>query len=121
MESQQVDEKLLALLKELPYQSRLGTSLLIRLADYAAQLCGCRSTRQIDDLLSDDVEDFFNSLVDSLSDIVLDIQSYIESEHKYKESLFDLDDYDLEILLEDTLYSIIEYDSSEIFIENFFE
>ena len=49
MNSQQIDDRLRSMLNSLPFFSRLGTCLTIRLTDYAAQLCGYRSTRHMDD------------------------------------------------------------------------
>ena len=120
MNSQQVDTKLLALLKDLPYFSRLGTSLSISLADYAAQLCGCRSSRQVDDNNSDDVSDKFDTLINNLHTHIQECILYIESDHTYKQSIFELDDNELEILLESTLYEMICLDCRHIFADNFF-
>ena len=119
MNSQQVDTKLLALLKDLPYFSRLGTSLSISLADHAAQLCGCRSSRQVDDSNSDDVSDQFDALVNNLHTHIHECILYIEDEHTYKQSILEMNDSELEILLENTLYEMICLDCRHIFADNF--
>lgn len=119
MNSQQVDNKLLALLKDLPYFSRLGTSVSISLADHAAQLCGCRSSRQVDDSRSDDVSDKFDALINNLHSHIHECTLYIESDHTYKHSVFELDDNELEILLENTLYEMVCLDCRHVFADNF--
>lgn len=119
MNSQQVDNKLLALLKDLPYFSRLGTSVSISLADHAAQLCGCRSSRQVDDRHSDDVSDQFDALINNLHSHIHECILYIESDHTYKQSIFELDDNELEILLENTLYEMVCLDCRHVFADNF--
>ena len=119
MNSQQVDNKLLALLKDLPYFSRLGTSVSISLADHAAQLCGCRSSRQVDDSRSDDVSDQFDALVNNLHSHIHECILYIESDHTYKQLIFELDDNELEILLENTLYEMVCLDCRHVFADNF--
>lgn len=119
MNSQQVDDRLLALLKDLPYFSRLGTSLSISLADHAAQLCGCRSSRQVDDNRSDDVSDQFDDLINNLHSHIHECILYIENDHIYKQSIFEMDDSELEILLENTLYEMVCLDCRHIFADNF--
>ena len=119
MNSQQVDNKLLALLKDLPYFSILGTSLSISLADHAAQLRGCRSSRQVDDTHSDDVSDKFDDLINNLHSHIHECILYIECDHIYKQSIFELDDSELEILLENTLYEMVCLDCRHIFADNF--
>jgi hypothetical protein len=121
MESQQVDIKLLAMLKDLPYFSRLGVCISIRLADYAAQLCGCRSSRQIDGNLSDDVSEQFDSLINSLKSNTAECILYIENKHNYKQDVLEMSDENLELLLEDTLYEMIQFNCRHIFVENFFD
>lgn len=119
MNSQQIDDKLLALLKDLPYFSILGTSLSISLADHAAQLCGCRSSRQVDDSRSDDVSDQFDDLINNLYSHIHECILYIENDHIYKQSIFEMNDGELEILLESTLYEMICLDCRHIFADNF--
>ena len=119
MNSQHVDSKLLALLKDLPYFSRLGTSLSISLADHAAQLCGYRSSRQVDDSNSDDVSDKFDALINNLHTHIHECILYIEDDHTYKQSIFEMCDSELETLLESTLYEMICLDCRRIFADNF--
>ena len=109
----------MALLKDLPYFSRLGTSVSISLADHAAQLCGCRSSRQVDDRHSDDVSDQFDALINNLHSHIHECILYIESDHTYKQSIFELDDNELEILLENTLYEMVCLDCRHVFADNF--
>lgn len=120
MNSQQIDDKLLALLKDLPYFSKLGTSISISLADHAAQLCGCRSSRQVDDSHSDDVSDQFDALINNLHSHIHECILYIECDHTYKQSILEFDDNELEILLENTLYEMICLDCRHVFADNFF-
>lgn len=115
MESQQVDDRLLALLNELPYFSKLGTCLLIRLADHAAQICGCRSTRQVDDSKWEDVDEQFNILVMILSDITYELKEFIKLPHIYKEFIYTISEEDLELYLEDILYYAVAYDEDLIY------
>lgn len=119
MNSQQIDDKLLALLKDLPYFSKLGTSISISLADHAAQLCGCRSSRQVDDSHSDDVSDQFDALINNLHSHIHECILYIESNHTYKQSIFEMNDSELETLLESTLYEMICLDCRHVFADNF--
>ena len=119
MESQQVDTKLLALLKDLPYFSRLGTCLSIRLADYAAQLCGYRSTRQVDDSHSDDVSDQFDILINNLYSQIHECITYIKEPHAYKQSILEMDDCEIEVLLETALFEMVHLDCRSIFVEYF--
>lgn len=120
MESQQVDSKLLAMLKDLPYFSRLGTCISIRLADYAAQLCGCRSTRQVDDSKVDEVSDQFDVLINELQYKVDECIEYISAPHIYKTDIFEMDDTSIECLLEDALYDMIQHDNKYLFVDHFF-
>ena len=121
MNSQQVDDRLLALLNELPYFSRLGTCLLIRLADHAAQICGCRSTRQVDDSKWEDVDEQFNMLLTTLYSQIHEGKEYLNNPHTYKQSILLLNDDSLENYLEDVLYEMSIYDCSYSFIDMFFE
>ena len=121
MDCQRVDNILLALLDELPYFSRLGTCLCIRFADYAAQLCGYRSTRQVDDSHVDDVSDQFDLLINNLHSQIYECKLYIEEQcHTYKDSIFLMNDYDIEILLESVLYEMTIHDDHRIFVESFY-
>ena len=109
----------MALLKDLPYFSKLGTSISISLADHAAQLCGCRSSRQVDDVNSDNVSDQFDALINNLHTHIHECILYIEDDHIYKQSIFEMDDSELEILLENTLYEMICLDCRHVFADNF--
>lgn len=119
MESQRVDAKLLALLNDLPYLSRLGTCLSIRLADHAAQLCGFRSTRQVDYSHSDDVSDQFDLLINNLHSQIQECISSIKEPHIYRSHILKMSDNDIEILLETTLFEMVCSDCRFIFAENF--
>jgi hypothetical protein len=121
MDVQQMDNKILFILKDLPYFSKLGTFICIRLADYAAQMCGCRSTRQIDDNKLDDIDDQYNYLIDLLKYYIAYIIEYLNTNHKYKKSVLELNDDQLEDLLIDTLFNMTIMDYKNIFIECFFE
>ncbi len=119
MESQQVDTKLLVLLKDLPYFSRLGTCLSIRLADYAAQLCGCRSTRQVSDSLSDEVSEQFDNLINDLHSHISECLIYIEDHHTYKAKVLCMNDLEIELLLESTLFEMVQSNDRCVFAEQF--
>lgn len=103
---QQVDEALLYMLNDLSYFSRLRTCLQIRLADFAAQMCGFRSTRQIPDNFIDDVEDNYSLLLNELESNVNEFKSILSINHIYKSDILELEDLDLELLLEDILYEM---------------
>ena len=107
------------MLSDLPYFSRLGTCLCIRFADYAAQKCGCRSSRQVDDSLSDDVSEEFDSLLNNLHSQIHECVSYLEAPHNYKDSVLEMDDLAIETLLETTLYEMVAFDCRHIFVEYF--
>ena len=119
MNSSQIDSKLFSMLNDLPYFSVLSTSLQIRLADHAAALCGCRSTRQIDASRSDDVDEEYCRLYNVLQISIYECLNILESEHEYKRSIILMDDVKLEYLLEDTLYEMTISDDKRIFSINF--
>ena len=119
MDSQQVDERLLVLLNDLQYFSRLKTCLQIRLADYAAQQCGCRSTRQISDSVADEVEENYSYLLNLLPYYTYECIKYIKAPHSYKPEILMMDDNGIEDLLEAALFNMIIFDCSRIFIEYF--
>ena len=121
MNSQQVDAVLLALLSELPYLSRLGTCLQIRLADYAAQECGCRSTRQILESLNEEVEDHYLFLLNLLSYYIYECIKYLKNTHKYKQNILEMNEDNLELTLEAALFNMVIFDCSNIFVEFFLE
>lgn len=120
MDSQRVDKQLLALLQSLPYFSKLGTSLCIRLSDYAAQLCGCRSTRQIVDGRSSDVSEKFELLLNDLFYTRLECIRLLDNPHTYKESVLLLSEQEIELILENAIYEIIVFSNTSIFKEHFF-
>lgn len=121
MDAKQIDSLLLLLLNELPYFSNVGTSLLIRLADHAAQLNCFRSTRQVNDNAWKDVDTKYAELVSSLQHQIYEATNYLNSEHTYKDSVFKLDNDEIINLLEDTLFEMTSFGSHVIFIENFFK
>lgn len=120
MNSQQIDDRLRSMLNSLPFFSRLGTCLTIRLTDYAAQLCGCRSTRQMDDSKVKEIDEQYYELLAILQDHICNAIEYISKEHSYKENIYLLDDDSFENLIEDILFEMIIYDCSFIFIERLF-
>lgn len=119
MKPKEVDEFLLVSIKDLPYFSLLGTCLSVRLADHAAQMNGCRSTRQIDDLVDDKIESTFNDLIRELQDSAEEISLIINSDHEYLSDILSLNTDKLEILLEDTLYDMTIYNDYKIFSDRF--
>lgn len=121
MDSMRIDKKLIESLNDIQYISNLRTCLLVRIADYAAQLCGCRSTRQVADHQSVDVDNKYYELLHRLLYNIPECYDYINNEHKYKESILRLNDDELELLLEDALFEIIQFDNHSIFAEYFFE
>jgi hypothetical protein len=121
MDAKQVDDCLLSVLNELPYFSNIGTFLLIRLADHAAQLNGFRSTRQVDENSWKYVDDKYNELVDRLKYNIYEATNYLKDSHTYKDSILDLADNDLRDLLEETLFDMTIFETHAIFHENFFK
>ena len=121
MDSMRVDKKLIESLNDIQYISNLRTCLLVRIADYAAQLCGCRSTRQVADHQSVDVDNKYYELLHRLLYNIPECYDYINNDHIYKESILQLNDDELELLLEDALFEIIQFDNHSIFAEYFFE
>lgn len=119
MTGQQVDDKLLALLNDLPYFSRLGVCLSVRISDYAAQLCGCRSSRQVDDNITEEVSNQFNLLIDELYLYIDECRNYISQHHIYKEYILSMSDDALEEHLESTLFNMLYNRDDFIFVENF--
>ena len=115
MNTQQIDDQLRLMLTSLPHFSRLGTCLKIRIADYAAQLCGCRSTRQINDSKADDVEDNYNDLLNQLYCHVDECINYLNSDHSYKDEIHLMDEDSLELMIEDVLFEMTTHDCRFIF------
>ena len=121
MDSMRIDKKLIESLNDIQYISNLRTCLLVRIADYAAQLCGCRSTRQVADHQSVDVDNKYYELLHRLLYNIPECYDYIKHDHIYKESIPQLNDDELELLLEDALFEMIQFDNHAIFAEYFFE
>lgn len=121
MDSVRIDKKLIESLNDIQYISNLRTCLLVRIADYAAQLCGCRSTRQVADHQSVDVDNKYYELLHRLLYNIPECYDYINNDHTYKESILQLNDDELELLLEDALFEMIQFDNHAIFAEYFFE
>lgn len=121
MNAQQIDDRLRSLLNSLPFFSRLGTCLGIRLADHAAQICGCRSTRQIDDSKIDDIEDSHNQLLNTLYNQIQECKLCLDDEHVYKSEIYSCDEDSLERLIEDALFEMTIYDCVSIFREMMFD
>lgn len=117
MNSQQIDDRLRSMLNSLPFFSRLGTCLMIRLADHAAQMCGYRSTRQVDDSNADDVEENYNELLNTLQCQITECIEYIDDDHVYKDEIYSIDEDALENLIEDILFEMTIYDCRLIFKE----
>lgn len=119
MDQASVDRKLLTLLQDFQYFSLLRTSLLVKISDYAAQLCGCRSTRQIADTCRDEFESQYSMLMNTLYCQFIECVRYIEGDHIYKEVILSLDEKELEQLLENTLFEMVAFNCRTIFEEYF--
>lgn len=116
-----IDNKLLDLLNSSLITSKLRVSLNIRLADYSAQLLGYRSTRQVRSEDKWNVEDKFIELTNLLISSIYRCITQLEISHKFKQSVIEMNDLDLELLLEDTLFDIIMYSDYSLFDKYFFE
>jgi len=122
MNAQQIDDRLRSMLNSLPFFSRLGTCLGIRLADHAAQMCGCRSTRQMDDSKLDDIEENYNELLNTLQCQISECIKYIDDDdHIYKDEIYSIDEDAFENLVEDVLFEMTIYDCRSIFREMMFD
>ena len=119
--SEHIDGKLISMLKDLPYFSVLNTSIRLRLADYAAALCGCRSSRQVPSCNASDVSDNYNELMNALQTNIYECLNRLDDVHNYKNSIIEMSDDKLEILLENTLYEMTVNRSNELFTNTFFE
>lgn len=115
-----IDEKLKCLLHEAEGFSQLNTCLGVRLSDHAAQLCGCRSTRQISDSVADDVELTFFDLLNRLHDNIIECLSYLENDHVYNDNVMSFNDETLSKYLEDVLYYMTVENYRSYFYESFF-
>lgn len=120
MNTQQIDDRLRSMLNSLPFFSRLGTCLAIRLADHAAQMCGYRSTRQVDDSKSDDVEENYNELLNILRYQIDECIEYIDGDHVYKDEIYSIDEDSFEYLIEDVLFEMTVHDCSLLFKDMMF-
>lgn len=119
-----MDDKLLDLLSGLTQynNSRFKTCICIQLADYAAQMMGYRSTRQIDDSGIEDVENNYNELFDKFLTMVSEYQYLVEHRDKdYKKELESLDLLAIELLLEEALIKSVLFDDVNVFSEMFLE
>lgn len=121
MNAQQIDDRLRSMLNSLPFFSRLGTFLRIRLADHAAQMCGCRSTRQVDDSKLDDIEENYNELLNTLQCQISECIEYIDDSHIYKDEIYSISEDEFENLIEDVLFEMTIYDCRSIFKEMMFD
>lgn len=116
-----IDDKLLDLLHYSLLTSKLRVSLNLRLADYASQIVGYRSTRNV---RSEDKVNVENKFIELTNLLVIAINYCIEQleyNHKFKQSIIEMNDIDLEILLENTLFDTIVYSDYSLFNKNFFE
>lgn len=121
MNSDNLDNKLRLLLNEYLTTSRLRTIIQIKLADYSAQLCGCRSTRQIDQVNESLVDEVFQENISLLDDMVNEIIDCLNEPHAFKLYIYCLDDHKLELTLEDAIYEMVISDDRMIFKEMFIE
>lgn len=115
-----IDEKLKYMLHSAEGFSRLNTCLSVRLSDYAAQLCGCRSSRQISDYASEDIEIEYNNLINRLHDNIIECLSYLENDHVYNDNVMSFNDETLSKYLEDVLYYMTVENYTSYFYESFF-
>lgn len=115
-----IDDKLIEMLNVLPIASRLRTCLNLRLSDFAAQRLGYRSVCHVkgSDRLA--VEDIFKNLINTLIYVTYECVSKINQEHTYQSFIYDLCDFDLEVMLEDTLYNIVTHEDIALFERQFF-
>lgn len=116
-----IDGHLRSLLCSLPFFSSLWASLCIRLTDYSAQLCGYRSTRQMDDSRVKDVDEIYSNLLNTLTSQINECIQYLDEAHFYKEEIYDLDSDSLERLLEDALFKMTINNCRFIFKEMMFK
>lgn len=117
--NEQVDAFLLSTLNDIEYFSTLSTCLQLRLADYAAQQCGCRSTRQIRDNAADDIEEIYQFYLNLIPYYTYECVKYINGNHSYRRDILAMSDSDIEELLETSLFNMIVFDCSRIFVEYF--
>jgi hypothetical protein len=120
MDAQQLDKQIQSVLENLPYFSKLGTWLCIKLSDYAAQLNGCRSTRQMNDNQIADIDEQYQYLLDILSYQIHEAITLLKEDHIYKQEVLEMDDDELENLIVETLFSMTVLDCRNIFVDYFF-
>ena len=121
MDAQQIDNKLLSLLKGLPYFSVLYTCLQIKLSDHAAALYGCRSSRQIDESKYQDIDDAYCRLISVLQINIDECLRKLEVPHTYRSEILSMNESQLEVLLENTLYEMTICECKYIFSEYFLD
>lgn len=120
METQQLDKRIQSVLESLPYFSKLGTWLCIKLSDYAAQLNGCRSTRQMNDNQIADIDEQYQYLLNTLLYQIHEAITFLKEDHIYKQEILEMSDDELENLIIETLFSMTILDCRNIFIDYFF-
>ena len=120
METQQLDKRIQSVLESLPYFSKLGTWLCIKLSDYAAQLNGCRSTRQMNDNQIADIDEQYQYLLNILLYQIHEAITLLKDDHIYKQEVLDMSDDELENLIVETLFSMTVLDCRNIFVDYFF-
>lgn len=120
METQQLDKRIQSVLESLPYFSKLGTWLCIKLSDYAAQLNGCRSTRQMNDNQIADIDEQYQYLLNTLLYQIYEAITFLKEDHIYKQEILEMSDDELENLIIETLFSMTILDCRNIFIDYFF-
>ena len=120
METQQLDKRIQSVLESLPYFSKLGTWLCIKLSDYAAQLNGCRSTRQMNDNQIADIDEQYQYLLNILSYQIHEAITLLKEDHIYKQEVLEMNDDELENLIVETLFSMTVLDCRNIFVDYFF-
>ena len=121
METKQLDKRIQSVLESLPYFSKLGTWLCIKLSDYAAQLNGCRSTRQMNDNQIADIDEQYQYLLNILSYQIHEAITLLKEDHIYKQEVLEMNDDELENLIVETLFSMTVLDCRNIFVDYFFD
>ena len=107
MTSMQLDSLITDLLESVFTISRFRTCLCVRLSDYAAQICGYRSTRCMDESGCNTVDEKYTELLCSAYDYVHEMLERIKKPHTYQQSMYEMTECEIECLLEDTLYNAV--------------
>lgn len=94
---------------------------MIRLSDYAAQINGFRSTRQMNENKIEEIDEQYNYLLRILEYQIAEAVDYLNKEHIYNKDILDLNDNLLEDLLLETLFNMTIMDCKSIFEEAFFK